>query len=321
MHRRTRRAVAFGLAGAVLALPGAAQAKTKSVWVGTPPKNAKALQDLGVDVNDYFPHKVTIRRGDKVRVRPGRLPQRRPAPARRRSAAARLPDRRGRGRRQRRGRAAVLVQRPAAARLHAGARPDALRQEGLLQRLEAPPERPAARAGRQAADGDVQAQGQTFTYYCNVHAGMKGIVSVKKKGAKVPSKKADKKAVRRQVEQQPGRREEARRRPRRRPTRSTSAWPAADGEELFAFVPSAVDRARRHDADVPHEPRARTRCTRRRPVPATRDGAGLLPRAARGRPSRGAGVRPAGGLPERRPPDARDAHAAVARQRVLEHRA
>ena len=70
MRRRTRRAVAFGLAGAVLALPGAAQAKTKSVWVGTPPKNAKAFQDLGVDLNDYFPHKVTIRRGDKVRFVP-----------------------------------------------------------------------------------------------------------------------------------------------------------------------------------------------------------------------------------------------------------
>ena len=56
--------MAVAVAGALLALPAAAQARTKSVFVGTPPKNAKAFQEAGADVNDYFPHKVTIRRGE-----------------------------------------------------------------------------------------------------------------------------------------------------------------------------------------------------------------------------------------------------------------
>ena len=45
-----------GFALLALALPGAAQAATKTVNMGIPPSAGKAFQPLGVDVNDFFPH-------------------------------------------------------------------------------------------------------------------------------------------------------------------------------------------------------------------------------------------------------------------------
>jgi plastocyanin len=55
----------------LLALPSAAAAKTKSVSMGLPAANQKEFGDkYGSDVNDFFPHTVTIRAGDKVKYRP-----------------------------------------------------------------------------------------------------------------------------------------------------------------------------------------------------------------------------------------------------------
>ena len=56
----------------LLALPGIAEAKTKSVNLGIPPSAGKAFEQLGLplDVNDFFPHGVTINRGDKIRFLP-----------------------------------------------------------------------------------------------------------------------------------------------------------------------------------------------------------------------------------------------------------
>jgi plastocyanin len=54
----------------VLAIPTAAIAAQKDVSLG-PPRNAgKAINATGSDVNDFFPHKVTIHVGDKVRFVP-----------------------------------------------------------------------------------------------------------------------------------------------------------------------------------------------------------------------------------------------------------
>jgi plastocyanin len=53
----------------LLALPAAGMAKTKTVDMGIPPASANAFQDLGVDVNDFFPHTVTVNVGDRVRFR------------------------------------------------------------------------------------------------------------------------------------------------------------------------------------------------------------------------------------------------------------
>src|SRR3954447_267404 len=66
-RRQTTGAIAIG---ALLALPGVAQAKTKTVDMGIPPANGKAFEKAGVDVNDFFPHGVTIHKGDKVKFVP-----------------------------------------------------------------------------------------------------------------------------------------------------------------------------------------------------------------------------------------------------------
>src|SRR4051812_2313146 len=51
-----------------LAVPAGAQAATKSVDAGTPLKSQRVIgNQLGSDVNDYFPHSVTIHVGDRVR--------------------------------------------------------------------------------------------------------------------------------------------------------------------------------------------------------------------------------------------------------------
>jgi plastocyanin len=49
-----------------LCLPAAAQAATKVVYMGTPPKAAKAIQKLNSDADAYFPSTVTIHVGDSV---------------------------------------------------------------------------------------------------------------------------------------------------------------------------------------------------------------------------------------------------------------
>ena len=71
--RRTAGVIAIG---AMLALPGVAEAKTKTVNMGIPPASGKAFEPLGVDVNDFFPHGVTIHEGDKVKFVADRLPHR-----------------------------------------------------------------------------------------------------------------------------------------------------------------------------------------------------------------------------------------------------
>ena len=70
MTGRCRAAV--GAMVVLLALPAAAQARTKSVDMGIPPKSGKAFEklQLPLDVNDFFPHGITINKGDKVRFLP-----------------------------------------------------------------------------------------------------------------------------------------------------------------------------------------------------------------------------------------------------------
>lgn len=60
-----------GAAAAVaLAAPGAAQAASKSVFMGTPPSASKSLQKYGADVNAYFPSSIAIHVGDSVKFAP-----------------------------------------------------------------------------------------------------------------------------------------------------------------------------------------------------------------------------------------------------------
>ena len=73
MPLRSRGPVLAGVAAAALvALPGVAQAagSTKSVDMGTPISAQKTLQKYGADVNDFFPHSISVHVGQKVRFVP-----------------------------------------------------------------------------------------------------------------------------------------------------------------------------------------------------------------------------------------------------------
>lgn len=53
-------------AGLALAVPGAAHAASKPVFMGTPPASQKAMQKTGSDVNAFFPRNIRVRAGDTV---------------------------------------------------------------------------------------------------------------------------------------------------------------------------------------------------------------------------------------------------------------
>src|SRR6476661_6335840 len=68
MSNRTKAVLVAGVVA--LVAPGAAQAATKTVNMGTPPSSQKAFQQSGSDVNDFFPHGITVHVGDSVKFLP-----------------------------------------------------------------------------------------------------------------------------------------------------------------------------------------------------------------------------------------------------------
>ena len=64
------RALLVGGAAALLALPVAAQAATTQIWMGTPPSAQKKAQKAGGDFNAFFPSAANIKVGDSVRFVP-----------------------------------------------------------------------------------------------------------------------------------------------------------------------------------------------------------------------------------------------------------
>jgi plastocyanin len=65
-----RSKAAFAACLVVLAIPASASAATRVVNMGIPVSDQKAFQSRGADVNDFFPHSTTIRVGDSVRFLP-----------------------------------------------------------------------------------------------------------------------------------------------------------------------------------------------------------------------------------------------------------
>jgi plastocyanin len=61
------RHLAAAAVGLSLAVPAAAHATTKTVYMGAPPKDAKKFNAVGADTMDFFPGNVTIAAGDSVR--------------------------------------------------------------------------------------------------------------------------------------------------------------------------------------------------------------------------------------------------------------
>ena len=223
----------------LLALPGAAQAKTKTVNMGIPPANGKAFQNAGVDVNDFFPHGVTINKGDKVKFLPvgfhsfdfpprggDMLPLITPTGQKvsGENDAAGAPF-------WFNGQDQVSFNPVLAAGATFGKK---LSFNGSKRIISGLP------LGNKLKPITVTfKKSGKYTYFCNIHAGMKGTVTVKDKGKSVPSAKADKKALKRQVATALS---TAKKLPKTQVPANTIDVGVAGkhGEELFAFVPDAL---------------------------------------------------------------------------------
>jgi plastocyanin len=236
---KVRTPVAAGLAaGLVLAVPGLAQAKTKSVSLGPPPAAAKKIQKNGpIDVNDFFPHGVTIRAGDKLKFAangfhnvdiPAKGDDVTPLLAPNGTAVAGVNDAAGspfwfNG-------LPNVAFNPVLLKSNFGKKLTFNAKKGLQSGLPLGPPKPLTVTFKKKGK---------YTYYCDVHNGMKGVVTVKAKKAKVPSAKADKKALAKQVA----------RSVKTAKTLASAKQPAntvdigvagKHGEELFAFAPAAL---------------------------------------------------------------------------------
>jgi plastocyanin len=225
-------------AGLVLAVPGLAQAKTKPVSLGPPPAAAKQIQKNGpVDVNDFFPHGVTIRAGDKLKFVangfhnvdiPAKGGDVTPLLAPTGTAATGVNDAAGspfwfNGQPN-------VTFNPVLLKNNFGKKLSFNAKKGLQSGLPLGPPKPLTVTFKKKGK---------YTYYCDVHNGMKGVVTVKAKNAKVPSAKADKKAVAKQVARSV---KTAKTLALAKPPANTVDIGVAGkhGEELFAFAPAAL---------------------------------------------------------------------------------
>ena len=181
--------------GLALALPGAAQAATRTVFMGLPPGNQKAFEKASSDANAFFPASIRSHAGDVVAFTPtgfhtvdmpargGPLPLIAPTGKKLASAdEAGIPfwfnarDEIGFDKRLLKpsyGKTLVKGQ----ARITSGL-PLGNKLKPMKVRFN--------KAGQ-------------FTYFCNLHPGMKGTVRVARKGSPIPSAKSDAARVKTQV--------------------------------------------------------------------------------------------------------------------------
>jgi plastocyanin len=186
---------AFGL----LAVPAGASAATKVVDMGLPPSAQKTFnQKLGADVNDFFPHGVTVRVGDKVRFVPTgfhtvNLPKRGSGPL-----AFLAPSGTTSGATDAAGAAYWFNGQPTL-----GFNPPLVTKPGFGKSFK-------YNGAKQVESGLPLAnrpkpmtvsftKAGSYTYFCDLHPGMKGTVRVVGKSKKAPSAKADKKALKAQL--------------------------------------------------------------------------------------------------------------------------
>jgi plastocyanin len=197
LSHRIKAAIAAGVAVLAVA-PAGASAATKTVDMGTPISAQKALQQSVADVNDFFPHGTTIHVGDSVKFVP---------------TAFHTVDFPAKG-----GKPLGLIA-PAGTTsgvLDAAGAPFWFNGQPTLGFTPAlgPPglygKKATYTGAKRVESGAPLAQkpkpftvkftkAGTFTYYCNIHSGMKGTVKVVSKSHSVPSAKADSKTVKAQV--------------------------------------------------------------------------------------------------------------------------
>lgn len=189
------------VAGATALLPAAAaHAATKTVTMGEPANTVKTFENkYGSDVNDFFPHGVTIHVGDSIKwmatgFHTVDLPKKGTGPA---------------------ALVAATGQKVTGVNDAAGA-PFWFNGQNVLSFN---PLLGASLFGKKATYNGSKRVGSgaftgtgnpppftvkftkagNFTYYCNIHHGMKGIVHVVPKGKPVPSRKTDAAAVKKMV--------------------------------------------------------------------------------------------------------------------------
>ena len=198
MGNRLRLAVLTGGAMASLALPVAAHAGTKTVFMGEPPNVANTFeQNYSSDVSDFFPHGVTIHVGDKVNFIPGFHTVDFPGRGQKALAVA-IPS----------GTPASGVNDQAGNPFWFNGQTEFENNPGVF----APGHSPATYNGTKRVDSGINVgpgrpqpfvvkftKKGSFTYYCDVHPGMKGVVHVVAKTARIPSARADAKAVKKQI--------------------------------------------------------------------------------------------------------------------------
>jgi plastocyanin len=194
----TRLALPVVACCVAIVLPAAAHARTKTVDMGVPTASQQKFQQAASDVNDYFPHTVTIRAGDSVRFRPVGFHTVDLPPA----GGDPLPLITATGSKVAGVNDAAGVAFWFNDQDQVGFNPD-LAESGYGERF-------TYRGGKRVESGLPLGQNLrpmrvkfpkrgSYTYFCNIHPGMTGKVVVKRKRAKVPTAKQDRKRVRRQV--------------------------------------------------------------------------------------------------------------------------
>jgi plastocyanin len=186
-------------AALLVAMPAGASAATKTVFMGTPPSAQKAFQSMRADVNAFFPRVTTIHVGDSVRFAPvgfhtfdfpvtGGDPLPLIGPTGQKVSGA----------------------------LDAAGQPfwfngqdqlafnPALGPPGLFGKSIRFNGSSRAESGLPLADNPPPVtirftKPGRYTYYCDVHPGMKGLVIVKPKGRRVPTARRDARRVARQI--------------------------------------------------------------------------------------------------------------------------
>jgi plastocyanin len=193
------RAALGAAVAALVAAPGVAQAAQKTVHTGPPVKSQRAFEPYAANVNDFFPHRITIHAGDTVRFvsEPGFHTADIPARGQRAiplalsngKKVANAVDEAGvpfwfNGQDE-------IGFNPALLKFGFGKR---FTYTGARRVQSGVPivNRPKPMSVKFTRRG-------SFTYYCDVHPGMKGIVRVVSKRTRVPSAKADARTLKAQV--------------------------------------------------------------------------------------------------------------------------
>jgi plastocyanin len=190
-------AMALAAAGALLLLPAAAQAATKDVYAGTPPRGLlKGVPPVAVD-NAFYPKRIAVRAGDKVNFKIVGFHNVLYAPKGTEEPELFVPN----------PEAAVTGAKDAAGTdLWFNGQPRIVPNPGVV-----------APAGRKVINGsEIVGSGLalegapkpfkvrfpkrgTYTLLCSLHPGMKVKVTVKGKGAKVPTARQDARRMRKQA--------------------------------------------------------------------------------------------------------------------------